>query len=83
MIGYARTEETLYDRPTPEKLALDEAGLKQRVGDRLGIDPVPVIDAYRKARAAFQAGQRNVVFPAGTYWLRVFVAVRCGPWPAG
>jgi para-nitrobenzyl esterase len=25
MIGYARTEETLYDRPTPETLALDEA----------------------------------------------------------
>ena len=24
----ARTEETLYDRPTPEKLALDEAGLR-------------------------------------------------------
>ena len=30
LIGYARTEETLYDRPTPEKLALDEAGLKLR-----------------------------------------------------
>ena len=28
LIGYARTEETLYDRPTPEKLALDEAGLR-------------------------------------------------------
>ena len=27
LIGYAHTEETLYDRPTPEKLALDEAGL--------------------------------------------------------
>ena len=30
LIGYARTEETLYDRPTPETLALDEAGLKLR-----------------------------------------------------
>jgi para-nitrobenzyl esterase len=28
LIGYAHTEETLYDRPTPEKLALNEAGLK-------------------------------------------------------
>ena len=27
-----RTEETLYDRPTPEALALDEAGLKLRAG---------------------------------------------------
>jgi len=49
LIGYARTEETLYDRPTPEKLALDETGLRQRVGTRLGVDPQPVIDAYRKA----------------------------------
>lgn len=39
------------------------------------------IEAYRAARAAFRGGRRDVVFPAGTYWLRVFVAVRCGPWP--
>jgi hypothetical protein len=39
MIGYARTEETLYDRPTPETLALDEAGLKLRASKRLGQDP--------------------------------------------
>jgi para-nitrobenzyl esterase len=49
LIGYARTEETLYDRPTPEKLALDETGLKQRVSARLGADPEPVIQAYRMA----------------------------------
>src|SRR5580765_6432677 len=49
MIGYARTEETLYDRPTPETLALDEAGLKLRVSKRLGQDPERVIAAFRKA----------------------------------
>jgi para-nitrobenzyl esterase len=49
LIGYARTEETLYDRPTPEKLALDEAGLRERVSTRLGEDPTRVIDAFRKA----------------------------------
>ena len=49
LIGYARTEETLYDRPTPETLALDEAGLKQRVAKRLGADPERVIEAFRKA----------------------------------
>ncbi len=49
LIGWAQTEETLYDHPTPEKLALDEAGLKQRTAKRLGVDPDPVIDAYRKA----------------------------------
>jgi para-nitrobenzyl esterase len=49
LIGYAHTEETLYDRPTPEKLALDEAGLKERASKRLGEDPSRVIDAFRTA----------------------------------
>jgi para-nitrobenzyl esterase len=49
LIGYARTEETLYDRPTPEALALDEAGLKLRAARRIGGDPARVIDAFRKA----------------------------------
>jgi para-nitrobenzyl esterase len=49
LIGWARTEETLYDRPTAETLALDEAGLKARASKRLGIDPTSVIDMYRKA----------------------------------
>jgi para-nitrobenzyl esterase len=50
MIGYARTEETLYDRPTPETLALDEAGLRKRASARLGGgDPEKIIDAFRKA----------------------------------
>lgn len=47
LIGYAHTEETLYDRPTPEKLALDEAGLRARAAKRLGADPSRVIDAFR------------------------------------
>lgn len=49
LIGYARTEETLYDRPTPEKLALDEAGLRERVSKRLGGDPTRAIEAFRAA----------------------------------
>jgi para-nitrobenzyl esterase len=49
LIGYARTEETLYDRPTTETLALDDAGLRRRVVARLGGDPEPVIAAFRKA----------------------------------
>jgi para-nitrobenzyl esterase len=49
MIGYARTEETLYDRPTLETLALDEAGLRKRASARLGGDPEKVIEAFRKA----------------------------------
>jgi para-nitrobenzyl esterase len=49
LIGYARTEETLYDRPTPETLALDENGLRKRAAARVGGDPDRVIDAFRKA----------------------------------
>ena len=49
LIGYARTEETFYDRPTPETLALDEAGLKLRAAKRLGGDPGEVIEVFRKA----------------------------------
>src|SRR6185369_12799508 len=49
LIGYAHTEETLYDRPTPEKLALDEAGLRARASQRLGGDPSRAIEAFRKA----------------------------------
>jgi para-nitrobenzyl esterase len=50
LIGWVHTEETLYDRPTAEKLALDEAGLKERVVKRLEAgDPSAVIAAYRAA----------------------------------
>lgn len=49
LMGWAHTEETLYDRPTPEKLALDEAGLKQRTAKRLEGDPDAVIAAFRQA----------------------------------
>jgi para-nitrobenzyl esterase len=49
LIGWARTEETLYDRPTPETLALDDAGLNARAAKRLGMDPAQVIETYRKA----------------------------------
>lgn len=39
-------------------------------------------DAYAAARASFAAGIRDVIFPAGTYWLRRFTRAICEPWPA-
>jgi putative transposase len=36
-------------------------------------------DAYAAARQAFLSGQRDVEFPAGTYWLRCFAKVTCTP----
>ena len=39
-------------------------------------------DAYAAARAAYAAGIRNIIFPAGTYWLRRFTQAICAPCPA-
>ena len=39
-------------------------------------------EAYVVAREAFCAGDRKVIFPAGTYWLRRFVQAACEPGPA-
>ena len=49
LMGYAHTEETFYDRPTPESMAMTEETLKQRAAKRLGSDPTEVIATYRKA----------------------------------
>jgi para-nitrobenzyl esterase len=71
LIGWARTEETWYDRPTPEKLALDEAGLAARVKARLGTDPQPVIQAYRRAYPSASPWDLHILIatdhPRGTY----------------
>jgi REP element-mobilizing transposase RayT len=37
---------------------------------------------YRLAFEAFRKGIKNVLFPAGTFWLRRFAAAVCEPWPA-
>jgi para-nitrobenzyl esterase len=75
LIGWARTEETLYDRPTPETLALDEAGLRKRAANRLGVDPSVdpgrVIGAYRKAHPDATPWDLYILIatdhPRGTY----------------
>ena len=38
-------------------------------------------NGYRKAFEAFREGIKDVLFPAGTYWLRRFAAAICEPWP--
>ena len=71
LIGYAHTEETLYDRPTPETLALDEAGLRKRAATRLGGDPEPVIQAFRTAHPEATPWDLYILIatdhPRGTY----------------
>ena len=39
-------------------------------------------ESYIHAFNAFKAGVKDVLFPAGTYWLHRFAAVACVPWPA-
>jgi para-nitrobenzyl esterase len=71
LMGWAHTEETLYDRPTPEKLALDEAGLRERASRRLGEDPTRVIDAFRRANPGASPWDLWILiatdYPRGTY----------------
>jgi para-nitrobenzyl esterase len=71
LIGYAHTEETLYDRPTPEKLALDEAGLRDRASKRIGEDPAAVIEAFRHANPTASPWDLWILigteYPRGTY----------------
>jgi len=71
LIGWARTEETLYDRPTPETLALDEAGLRKRASARLGEDPARVISAYRAVHPTLTPWDLWILIatdhPRGTY----------------
>ena len=38
-------------------------------------------DRYREAWKEYRAGNRNVVFPPGTYLMRVYHGVRCAPFP--
>jgi para-nitrobenzyl esterase len=71
LIGYAHTEETLYDRPTPEKMALDEAGLTERASKRLGGDPARVIEAFRTTNPKATPWDLYILIatdhPRGTY----------------
>lgn len=63
-------------------------GLKPRVAARDKRRRLEVLSrwmgflrSYRDAWNAFRRGVRDVVFPAGTYWLRVNGLVRCAPVP--
>jgi para-nitrobenzyl esterase len=71
LIGWARTEETWYDRPTAEKLAIDDAALAARVKARLGTEPQPVIAAYRQAYPKASPWDLHILIatdhPRGTY----------------
>ena len=56
---------------TPEKLALDEAGLRDRAAKRLGQDPARVIEAFRTGHPEASSWDLWILIatdhPRGTY----------------
>ena len=48
IVGYTRTERTVYEIDGPSYGQLDEAGLKERIGKLLGDGAASVIEIYRK-----------------------------------
>ena len=71
------------DRPTTRE---PRRGLDPRVAARSKWSRIEALlrnktfrDAYAAARTSFQQGVRDVLFPAGTYWLRRFANAVCVP----
>jgi hypothetical protein len=71
------------DRPNSRE---QRRGLSPRVAARSKWSRIEALlrnrrfrDAYISARASFVDGLRDVVFPAGTYWLRRFACAACAP----
>jgi para-nitrobenzyl esterase len=71
LMGYTRTEETLYQRPTPENMAMTEAAMRSLVATRLGTDPARVIAAFKAAHPDATPWDLNILIatdhPRGTY----------------
>ena len=74
-------------RPVSEK---PRDGVKPKVACRDKLKRVAWLQAlklflmgYREAYRQFAAGVRDVVFPAGTYWMRVHLGVACHDPPLG
>ncbi len=71
LIGYTRTEETYYQRPTPENLAMTEAKMREMAQARLGVIPDRVIAAFKAAHPDATPWDLNILIatdhPRGTY----------------
>ena len=57
----------------PPRLAAQDAEIRQLSRER----ERAFLEHYYEAREAWQCGKRRVVFPPGTYWLRVHANVKC------
>jgi len=66
-----RTKEPMFE-PSPTVAANDTAIRKAAVARQRAF-----VKAYREAYELWKAGDRDVLFPPGTYWLRVHAGVLC------
>jgi len=66
-----RIEEPLFE-PSPTVAAEDAAIRKAAIARQRAF-----LEAYREAYQLWKAGDREVLFPPGTYWLRVHAGVHC------
>ncbi len=71
LIGWARTEETYYQRPTPENVAMTESGMRALISRRLGADADAVIAAFKTGYPKATPCDLNILIttdhPRGAY----------------
>jgi para-nitrobenzyl esterase len=71
LIGYTRTEETAYQRPTDAAISMSAGEMRARVAQRLGQDPSAVIAAYAEAHPDATPWDLNILIatdhPRGTH----------------
>jgi para-nitrobenzyl esterase len=71
MIGWTHTEETWYQRPTPENLAMTESAMRALITKRLGAHAEPVITAFKTANPGATPYDLNILIttehPRGSY----------------
>ena len=65
-----------YSNSNPKMAATDRESRKARLAAMAAF-----YEAYHEARTRFLSGDRDVVFPVGTFYLRVRCGVRCEPQP--
>ena len=84
VVGWRRVESTYYLAiPRHEEMfARKPTFAASTIVERVELAKIrrAFLKAYAIARDAFAAGQRDVVFPEGTYLMRVRFNVRCGPY---
>lgn len=71
LIGWTHTEETFYQRPTPENLAMTESDMRALITKRLGTHAEPVITAFKAANPGATPYDLNILIttehPRGSY----------------